>query len=127
MAYKELKTSNFDLRSEKILSSIQKHGKVQVSYQILQGIGDEYFLDTRIAKKLERIKISNRDALQYDKYFVSKFIHLKYSLPSFKGKSCRKSFSLSMRGETQDICYEEKDKLVVMDQLVNKIKEIYKK
>lgn len=124
-AYKHLKTSNYDLRSEVLILSIDStDGSF---HRLYQSVGDEFFLDKKAKDKSERIRVSNITAAEYDKYFVSQFIHLKYSLPNFKGKNCSKSFTLSMRGETQDICKDEKEKLLVMEKVINKIKKIYLK
>lgn len=121
--YKRLKTSNFDLRSATLILSIEStKGE---SHHLYKSVGDEYFIDLKKKDKSERRRISNTKALDYDKFFVSQFIHLKYSLPNFKGKSCSKSFTLSMRGELQNICKSEKDKLVVMNKVIKRIEEIY--
>tara|TARA_B100000497_G_C7333606_1_gene220448 strand:- start:12 stop:443 length:432 start_codon:yes stop_codon:yes gene_type:complete len=125
-AYKHLKTSNFDLRTKTILLSIAE--QKATSYEIHKSVSDEYFLDIqKKSKKLERTKISNFTAEKYDNFFVSMFINLKYSLPPFSGKSCSKIYTLSMRGETQNICKGEKEKLSIMAILLDKIKKIYVK
>lgn len=124
LAYKHLKTSNFDLRTQTMLLSLSE--VKGTTYEIHKSVSDEYFLDVKNkSKKVERTKISNITAEKYDNFFVSMFINLKYSLPHFSGKNCSKIYTLSMRGETQNICKGEKEKLSVMTILLDKAKKIY--
>lgn len=125
-AYKHLKTSNYDLRTKsKLLSIKNSDGSL---HEIHKSVSDEYFLDKKEkTKKVERIKISNVSAEDFDNFYVSMFINLKYSLPAFTGKNCSNLYTLSMRGETQKICKSEKEKLSVMTIIMNKIKKIYTK
>ena len=124
LAYKHLKTSNFDLRNNKQLLSIKDHqGTTKVIYK---SVGDEYFYESHDKKKVDRFKISDVDAEKFDQFFVSQFINLKYSLPPFAGKNCSKSYTLSMRGETQQICKSENDKLKLMKNILEKINSFKK-
>lgn len=121
-SYKNLKTSNTDLRSANILLSIQDNkGKL---HSIYKSSADEYFLDVKSGKELERIKIANNQAQEFDQFYVSQFIHLKYSMPSFEGKDCSKYYSLSMRGERQDICKQELKKIKIIASTLKKLKKL---
>lgn len=123
-ANQNVQTSNHDLRNDKELLSI-KHFQ-GVTSTIFKSFGDEYFYESIEDKSIDRYKISNIHAEQYDNFFVSQFIHLKYSMPTFSGKSCSKIYTLTMRGETQNICKQEKDKLTIMKQIIEKIKTFKK-
>lgn len=124
LAYKHLKTSNFDLRNNKQLLSIKDYqGSTKVIYK---SVGDEYFYESQDKKHIDRFKISDLDAEKFDQFFVSQFINLKYSLPPYKGKNCSKSYTLSMRGETLKICKSETDKLKLMENILEKINSFKK-
>jgi hypothetical protein len=121
-ADEKLKTFNNDLRHDDVLLSIEDAaGNWQ---NIFKGSGEQYYLGIKKKDSIEKHKISNAAAEKYDILFVEKFIHLKYSLPPFSGKNCSKSFTLSMRGETYEICKDEKEKLKVLDELQDQFKVI---
>lgn len=124
VADNRLKTSNFDLRnSKKLLSIVDHKGVTSIIYK---SVGDEYFYETQSKKDTSRFKVSNIDAQNFDDYFVNQFISLKYTLPNFSGKKCDKSYTLSMRGETQLICKSEKDKLSLIQKILKKITKLKK-
>jgi hypothetical protein len=121
----KLKTSNSDLRSHQLILSVQAQDGN--SHSLFKTTGEEYFVDHLQDKKSNRLKISNTEAEDYDAFFVSKFIQLKYAMPDFTGKNCSNFYTLSMRGETQNICKEESDKLKVMEELLSKFIVLTKK
>lgn len=125
LADSRLKTSNYDLRSHQLILSVQVQGGNH--HSLFKTAGEEYFVDRTMDKKTSRVKISNTEAENYDAFFVSQFIHIKYSMPNFQGKNCSNFYTLSMRGETQNVCKEESDKLKVMDELINKLIVLTKK
>lgn len=121
---RHLKTSNNDLRVNKLVLSIEGLSGKSGSFSILKTAADEYFFDKVFKKKIERIKISDVAAQRYDEYFVSQFISLKYSMPVFSGKNCSKIYSLTMRSERQNICKSEKVKIAKISEMIKRIESL---
>jgi len=117
------KAKNHDLRVGKQLSSIKSH--TDKSKTVLEETaGGEFTINVHDNKKnLKKYKISSQDAKAFDDYYVSQFIHIKYMMESIAKteKKCRKAFTLSMRGEDQDICVSEGAKIKKMDEMLRKL------
>ena len=118
------KTSNIDLRTNKVVLSITDHkGK---GYFLLISTAKHYFLSKKDKKEEILKKLSNNEADLLDQKFVEDFIKLKYMMKNFQGKNCSKSFDLSMRGETYKTCKSEKEKDIKVKNLISLFENHFK-
>ena len=125
--YKPKKANNSDLRSNSIIISITKVLKEKSNTLTLQkSAANHYFIAMKTKKEKPFYKISYKSAQEIDEKFVSVFIDIKYMSQSFSGKNCSIFYSLSMRGETTNICKTEKEKIKRIDKIVFMMKKYFK-
>lgn len=112
--YGQDKSSNNDLRIKKEIFTIQEfEGKHIKLYRLESSINGQFnILIKRKKKILSNKKVDTEDAQKIDEDFVDKFISMKYIMKSRKGESCKNAFHLSLRGEGQMICQDEKEKIM---------------
>jgi hypothetical protein len=117
---KQKKAKNNDLRHGKPVFTIENSDKNSTSYALLENNGKDHSLEKSKAKSDSIVRrISGTDATRIDELFVSVFVDMKYMMPAYKGKNCRTLFKLTMRGEEQTICKDEKDKLKKLETFVS--------
>jgi hypothetical protein len=125
--YKPKKANNSDLRSNSIIASITERLNEKTNTLTLQkSAANHYFIAMKSKKEEPFYKISYKSAQEIDEKFVSVFIDVKYMSQSFSGKNCSIFYSLSMRGETTNICKTEKEKIKKIDKIVFMMKKYFK-
>jgi hypothetical protein len=125
--YTPKKASNSDLRSNSVILSIAQGMKTKkVNIALQKSAANHYFISMKTNKSEPVYKISYKSAQEIDERFVSVFIDVKYMSESFSGKNCSIFYSLSMRGETTNICKSEKVKRKKIENIVFIMKKYFK-
>jgi hypothetical protein len=126
--YTPKKVNNSDLRSNTVILSIEESLKDKNSdiLTLHKSSSNHYFISKK-NKALDSIhKISYKSAQALDSQFVAIFLDLKYMTKSFSGKNCSIFYSLSMRGETTNICESEKLKIKRLEKIVFMMNKYFK-
>jgi hypothetical protein len=116
-----LRIQNNDLGEKKGLFEVKSHHKKQESFALLLSGNNQYMLDVASGKKF--MKVSNDFAQKADGEFVKKFIEFKYGMKKRKEKKCESVFTLSMRGEEQEICQDEETKIAQVLGIIKNLKK----
>jgi len=125
--YTPKKASNSDLRSNSVILSIAQVMKTKkVNIALKKSAANHYFISMKTNKSEPVYKISYKSAQQIDEKFVAVFIDVKYMSQSFSGKNCSIFYSLSMRGETTNICKSETIKRKKIENIVFIMKKYFK-
>lgn len=124
-SHQEPRESNEDLRGKKLKFTL-KRLQDPLLWELKATVLGHHSLEKLKGKKSVIRRIASQEAEKLDQFFVDKFIHLKYVMPSFKGKSCEVMYQLSLRGDGQKICKQEKEKkkevVKILDFLKAKLK-----
>ena len=126
--------SNNDLRGFSQTFVIEHIGKENLSYSLLKDNQNGHRIEKRssnlngkLNNKIVTRRISTQVATLFDDEFVSLFFNAKYQLPNYAGSDCKSVYKLSMRGDKQIICSQEKNKVKNLDNFLTKIKkELFK-
>lgn len=105
----KLRTGNNDLRGEKTVFKVKSHKKEHDSFALLETGEDQYMVD--VSGGATRLKVSRNFAQKADGEFVKSFIHLKYAMGKKTRGACDSLFTLTLRGEREDVCSDEKEKI----------------
>lgn len=130
LGYAQERTSNNDLRSKKTIFQIKKIDKKNnLEINLNSSISGQYSVEIQLDDSERKTnKVDVVTAQKLDDEFVDKFINFKYLMKERKGEGkCREIYSLDLRGESQKICADEKEKLTELDKLITKIKEKFLK
>lgn len=122
--FKTKKSSNNDLRGKKEIFSIKEVSKKRVTiYSLESSISGQYNIAiTEKGKTISNKKVDTSDAQKMDDEFVDRFISFKYLMKARSQKKCQDSYFLSLRGEKQTICSDEKDKIDKIRVFINTLK-----
>lgn len=113
--------NNNDLRNSSELFSITSTNFV---YRFESSVNGQFSLNYYEQSKLKGSwKVDTEAASKLDADFADRFIALKYEMQGMKNKKCSKKFSLSMRGEGQNICGSEKEKIKLLENFINDLKK----
>lgn len=117
----ELRIENNDLRRERPVFEVLSHQQERDSIRLLEVGDDQYLLD--VSKGARRLKVSSSLAQKADGHFVKKFIQLKYEMESNKSGDCQSAYTLSLRGEVENVCSHETAKLDKVSALIQGLKK----
>ena len=112
---------NHDLRSPREVFSIvsqKNHFKLETTSTGQYNLG--YYAHDKLVNSW---KVSSEQAHLFDDDFADKFIAIKYEMNPSTQESCKWHYQLSMRGETQKICDDEKEKILIIKKFVDKLEE----
>lgn len=133
------RASNSDLREVTTTFVIEKVSKEKLSYSLIKDGQQGHRLEQKVLLpklKITTRRISNNDAQSFDSQFVALFIDTKYSDSSESSesskssksseakvkKSCSSFFKLTMRGDEHTVCSDEKRKIKIVNNFLDKIK-----
>lgn len=112
----EERASNADLRGGRILFSIEYSKR---NYSLLRSAAGDHSLITTIEKDSNHQKINTRKAIALDDKIAAEFINLKYFMGEIK--KCSQANQFEMRGESLEVCPDDKKRLAKVDELVKLI------
>lgn len=115
----EEKASNSDLRNKKEVFSITEFtkDKQRVYKLVTSGLG-EFNIILASNKVVQSLKIDSEDAQNIDEQFADKYISLQFMMEQNKEKKCANLYKLVLRGEKQNICLHEKEKINLVNSFI---------
>jgi hypothetical protein len=118
------KSSNNDLRIKKEIFSIKEFSsKGHILYQLEASITGQFnILITHKKTIVSNKKVDTTYAQKIDDEFVDRFISFKYMMKARSTEKCKDSFFLSLRGEGQMICTDEKVKIEKIKVFIKNLK-----
>ena len=120
-------TKNNDLRKHFNLFLIKDmQSKEQITYKMSSSKSGQFNFTMESGQNiLNKKKINSVDAQKMDDLFVDKFISFKYLMKEKSKKKCPELFYLNLRGEELIICKDEREKIVEMKALIEKMKVVF--
>ncbi|MFT6632043.1 MAG: hypothetical protein ACJAS4_002005 [Bacteriovoracaceae bacterium] len=124
LAFSQEKSNNNDLRIKREIFSIKEFsGKNHILYKLESSITGQFnILISKKNKIVSNKKVDTSEAQKMDDEFVDRFISFKYMMKARSKKKCQNSFFLSLRGEGQQICADEKAKIEKIKAFINTLK-----
>lgn len=113
--------SNNDLRSQNLIFSLKEKNR---EWKLESSVAGQYNLVELKGKEVIKVwKVDPQSAEKLDADFADKFIAIKYEMKVSKNKKCKAGFSLSMRGELEKVCHEEKEKMSLLNDFMKRLKK----
>ncbi|MEE2671540.1 MAG: hypothetical protein VYA54_07510 [Bdellovibrionota bacterium] len=113
--------SNNDLRSNNLIFSLKDKAR---EWKLESSVAGQYHLVEMKGKKIIKVwKVDPKSAEELDTDFADKFLAIKYEMKVSKNKKCKAGFNLSMRGELEKVCDEEKEKMSLLNDFMKRLKK----
>lgn len=115
-AQDEERASNADLRGGRVLFSVDY---LKANYALLRSSAGDHSLVTTINNDSNYQKLNSKVAVSLDDKIAAEFINLKYFMGEIK--TCSQASKFEMRGESLQVCPDDKKRLAKVDELVKLI------
>lgn len=112
----EDRTSNSDLRGNKLLFSLDLHKNKVKGYELARSISGDHSFHTKYSDKVVVKKIDSTDAHTLDEKIAAEFINLKYFMGPLE--KCSSFHFLRMRDEELKVCLSDKKRKAKINELV---------